>query len=428
VTGAELADALAVAWADCHPADRQASAWRLGSDAFAALWAATQPGEPPPPGHPLLAGARLYGRPLEATADTPAGLVLLVPPLPAGIADLPGGLQRQVLAEASRIAARCRCATSTVLAALGRILGQATVPRVELQALVGNPLDPATDTELPGGGRLVVDLAAGPLAAADRWLRTPPERRWDCADSGHVLAWESSACRYCGLEVDPAALVVTLDGQPVARGADTEQASEYRQLQADVAELARRRGGTQAPAFVCPDCGARSWHPDDGRHGWCGRCQAFTGTVGPEQAHLRLLLTEMAAFYRVPRRQVAGWLRELLRPGRGARPFRWSEGDPGPSNDLDADDLDADDLDAAGWLDRQAALAGKGQDAVAVSARLAAVDATLDEAAEWEAGWDHPANAHVRPAPVDLAEVGTVTAVTFDREPEEEAGAAGPHP
>jgi hypothetical protein len=31
------------------------------------------------------------------------------------------------------------------------------------------------------------------------------------------------------------------------------------------------------PAFVCPSCGARSWHPEDGRQGWCGHCKAFTG-------------------------------------------------------------------------------------------------------------------------------------------------------
>lgn len=32
-----------------------------------------------------------------------------------------------------------------------------------------------------------------------------------------------------------------------------------------------------APAFTCPDCGARSWNPNDGQHGYCGRCKAFTG-------------------------------------------------------------------------------------------------------------------------------------------------------
>lgn len=34
-----------------------------------------------------------------------------------------------------------------------------------------------------------------------------------------------------------------------------------------------------APArFVCPWCRAASSHPDDLRHGYCGRCHAFTGT------------------------------------------------------------------------------------------------------------------------------------------------------
>lgn len=32
-----------------------------------------------------------------------------------------------------------------------------------------------------------------------------------------------------------------------------------------------------APAFTCPDCGTRSWNPNDGEHGYCGRCKAFTG-------------------------------------------------------------------------------------------------------------------------------------------------------
>jgi ribosomal protein S27AE len=32
-----------------------------------------------------------------------------------------------------------------------------------------------------------------------------------------------------------------------------------------------------APSFTCPDCGATSYHPEDVRHGYCGRCHAFTG-------------------------------------------------------------------------------------------------------------------------------------------------------
>ena len=34
---------------------------------------------------------------------------------------------------------------------------------------------------------------------------------------------------------------------------------------------------TDEPLFVCPQCGARSWHPDDRRYGYCGRCHDFTG-------------------------------------------------------------------------------------------------------------------------------------------------------
>lgn len=31
------------------------------------------------------------------------------------------------------------------------------------------------------------------------------------------------------------------------------------------------------PAFTCPDCGARSWHPEDARFGYCARCRKYTG-------------------------------------------------------------------------------------------------------------------------------------------------------
>lgn len=39
-------------------------------------------------------------------------------------------------------------------------------------------------------------------------------------------------------------------------------------------------GTAIAPQFVCPTCGAASWHPDDRRHGYCGRCHAFTAAPG----------------------------------------------------------------------------------------------------------------------------------------------------
>lgn len=31
-----------------------------------------------------------------------------------------------------------------------------------------------------------------------------------------------------------------------------------------------------AGSFTCPACGATSHHPEDVRHGYCGRCHAFT--------------------------------------------------------------------------------------------------------------------------------------------------------
>ena len=27
----------------------------------------------------------------------------------------------------------------------------------------------------------------------------------------------------------------------------------------------------------CPECGAASWNPNDGRYGYCGRCHRYTG-------------------------------------------------------------------------------------------------------------------------------------------------------
>ena len=32
-----------------------------------------------------------------------------------------------------------------------------------------------------------------------------------------------------------------------------------------------------AATFRCPVCGSTSRHPEDVRHGYCGRCHAFTG-------------------------------------------------------------------------------------------------------------------------------------------------------
>lgn len=29
--------------------------------------------------------------------------------------------------------------------------------------------------------------------------------------------------------------------------------------------------------FICPDCSATSYHPQDKRYGYCGRCRAYTG-------------------------------------------------------------------------------------------------------------------------------------------------------
>jgi hypothetical protein len=31
------------------------------------------------------------------------------------------------------------------------------------------------------------------------------------------------------------------------------------------------------PSFTCPDCGAKSYNPNDIREGYCGRCHRWTG-------------------------------------------------------------------------------------------------------------------------------------------------------
>jgi NMD protein affecting ribosome stability and mRNA decay len=35
--------------------------------------------------------------------------------------------------------------------------------------------------------------------------------------------------------------------------------------------------GVVPSAFTCPDCGRESWNENDGIHGYCGACHAFTG-------------------------------------------------------------------------------------------------------------------------------------------------------
>lgn len=35
------------------------------------------------------------------------------------------------------------------------------------------------------------------------------------------------------------------------------------------------------PAFICPRCGAQSWHPEDASNGYCGRCHDYTALPRP---------------------------------------------------------------------------------------------------------------------------------------------------
>ncbi len=33
----------------------------------------------------------------------------------------------------------------------------------------------------------------------------------------------------------------------------------------------------QQASFVCPECRTQSWHPEDVKQGYCGRCHFWTG-------------------------------------------------------------------------------------------------------------------------------------------------------
>jgi hypothetical protein len=39
--------------------------------------------------------------------------------------------------------------------------------------------------------------------------------------------------------------------------------------------------------FTCPRCGTVSHHPDDLKHGYCGRCHDFTGIPAAQDAAWR---------------------------------------------------------------------------------------------------------------------------------------------
>lgn len=38
----------------------------------------------------------------------------------------------------------------------------------------------------------------------------------------------------------------------------------------------------EPPVFTCPECGRRSWNPNDRIHGYCGNCHAYTGSATSE--------------------------------------------------------------------------------------------------------------------------------------------------
>lgn len=67
------------------------------------------------------------------------------------------------------------------------------------------------------------------------------------------------------------------------------------------------------PAFICPRCGARSWHPDDAGHGYCGRCHAFTRDEGTDwRAFAGDMLSDDPERIR---RHLPDWMRALVDDG-----------------------------------------------------------------------------------------------------------------
>lgn len=397
----EVADRFRRAWLGMASPERDRAGWRLGADAWAVLWhllhpAGQQAPPAPPPGSPLLRGARLRGLPLRVDPDVDGWTVELLPELPAPLHELPAGLQRQVLDEGRRLADRLACAWSAALAALAAAI-TATSARVFVQPLT-NPFDP----DPPPASPATVVTVTGPLLAARRWLRTPPERRWDCADHGHLAQMQAAGCQVCGqpteaMEVRTLGLIA--DGQHDERWLSTQDggweqmATSHNAAAAaataeDFANHARRlagepyRWGAAGPdepptVFTCPVCGAASRSVDDARHGYCGRCHTFTGEPQPDfdqprqlqyETVVRRYAADLAAQSGRPLAECAALLRRVLTPT-----------DPADAV------LPQATVDAAGELPPTL---GAGQDAAAIQARLAAVDATLAEAQEWESSWE----------------------------------------
>jgi hypothetical protein len=45
---------------------------------------------------------------------------------------------------------------------------------------------------------------------------------------------------------------------------------------------------TEQPSFTCPVCGMTSYHPEDIRQGYCGKCHGWTGGEWPTNEDVRI--------------------------------------------------------------------------------------------------------------------------------------------
>lgn len=73
---------------------------------------------------------------------------------------------------------------------------------------------------------------------------------------------------------------------------------------------------SRPPAFTCPTCGARSWHPADAEANYCGRCHAYGDerlaaafrAAGEARARLR----STPAWHRLRRAELENRVRTLV--------------------------------------------------------------------------------------------------------------------
>lgn len=110
-----------------------------------------------------------------------------------------------------------------------------------------------------------------------RWVAPAVQEQPPCPD---CVCCTDRLCR----EAHRAGLSCGIVAGPVAfelvNGCSCGLAAQEARLQAIGAaaeERRRRQDDEQRKPFVCPRCGAVSWHPQDLEHGYCGACHDFTG-------------------------------------------------------------------------------------------------------------------------------------------------------